>query len=75
MTKTTRARYTLEVKQEAVRLVQGGQGIAAAARTGPCFANEPQRRSSALQRKESVAASGRTHGMRHQADVRLIHRC
>ncbi|MFM9428318.1 transposase-like protein [Variovorax sp. GrIS 2.14] len=25
MTKTARARYTLEFKQEAVRLVQGGQ--------------------------------------------------
>src|SRR5258706_11111711 len=31
--KTTRARYTLEFKQEAVRLVEGGQSIAAAART------------------------------------------
>ena len=34
MTKTTtRARYTFEFKQEAVRLVEGGQSIAAAART------------------------------------------
>jgi transposase-like protein len=34
MTKTTtRARYTLEFKQEAVRLVVGGQSIAAVART------------------------------------------
>jgi transposase-like protein len=33
MTKTTRARYTLEFKCEAVRLVEGGQSIAAAART------------------------------------------
>ena len=34
MTKTTtRARYTLEFKQEAVRLVEGGHSIAAAART------------------------------------------
>ncbi len=33
MTRTTRARYTLELKQEAVRLVEGGQSIAAAART------------------------------------------
>ena len=33
MTKTTRARYTLEFKLEAVRLVEGGQSIAAAART------------------------------------------
>ena len=33
MTKTTRERYTLEVKQDAVRLVEGGQSIAAAART------------------------------------------
>jgi transposase len=33
MTKTKRARYTLEFKQEAVRLVDGGQSIAAAART------------------------------------------
>jgi len=33
MTKTTRARYTLEFKQEAVRLVAAGQSIAAAART------------------------------------------
>ena len=33
MTKTTRARYTLEFKQEAVRLAEGGQSIAAAART------------------------------------------
>ena len=32
MTKATRARYTLEFKQEAVRLVKGGQSIAAAAR-------------------------------------------
>ena len=34
MTKTTRrARYTLEFKHEAVRLVEGGQSMAAAART------------------------------------------
>ncbi len=33
MTKTTRAQYTLEFKQEAVRLVRGGQSVAAAART------------------------------------------
>lgn len=34
MTKTTtRARYTLEFKQEAVRLVEGGNSIAAAARS------------------------------------------
>ena len=34
MTKTIRrARYTLEFRQEAVRLVEGGQSIAAAART------------------------------------------
>ncbi|MPM70605.1 IS3 family transposase ISPsy28 [bioreactor metagenome] len=33
MTKMARARYTLEFKQEAVRLVEGGQSIAAAART------------------------------------------
>ncbi len=33
MTKTVRARYTLEFKQEAVRLVTGGQSIAAAARS------------------------------------------
>ena len=33
MTKTTRAQYTLEFKQEAVRLVRAGQSIAAAART------------------------------------------
>jgi transposase len=33
MTKTSRARYTLEFKQEAVRLVENGQSIAAAART------------------------------------------
>jgi transposase len=33
MTKTTRSRYTLEFKQEAVRLVEAGQSIAAAART------------------------------------------
>ena len=33
MTKTPRARYTLEFKQEAVRLVDGGQTIAGAART------------------------------------------
>ncbi len=32
MTKNPRARYTLEFKQEAVRLVDGGQSIAAAAR-------------------------------------------
>ena len=31
MKKTARARYTLEFKQEAVRLVAGGQSIAAAA--------------------------------------------
>jgi len=33
MTKTARARYTLEFKQEAVRLVESGQSIAAVART------------------------------------------
>jgi transposase len=33
MTKTTRARYTLEFKREAGRLVESGQSIAAAART------------------------------------------
>ena len=33
MAKTVRARYTLEFKQEAVRLVTGGQRIAAAARS------------------------------------------
>jgi transposase len=32
MTKATRGRYTLEFKQEAVRLVESGQSIAAAAR-------------------------------------------
>ena len=32
MAKISRARYTLEFKQEAVRLVEGGQTIAAAAR-------------------------------------------
>ena len=33
MTKSARARYTLEFKHEAVRLIEGGQSIAAAART------------------------------------------
>jgi len=33
MTKSTRARYTLEFKQEAVRLVESGESIAAAARS------------------------------------------
>jgi transposase-like protein len=33
MTKATRARYTLEFKQEAVRLVEGGQSQAAVAKT------------------------------------------
>jgi transposase len=33
MTKTTRGRYTLEFKQEAVRLVRSGQSIAAVSRT------------------------------------------
>ena len=33
MTKPARTRYTLEFKQEAVRLVEGGQSIAGAART------------------------------------------
>ena len=33
MTKTSRARYTLKFKQEALRLVEGGQTIAAVART------------------------------------------
>ena len=33
MTKTTRARYTLEFKQEAVRLVEGGQSPASVAKT------------------------------------------
>ena len=33
MTKTVRARYTLEFKQDAVRLVEGGKSIAAAARS------------------------------------------
>ena len=33
MTKTSRARYTLEFKQEALKLVDNGQSIAAVART------------------------------------------
>jgi transposase len=33
MTKGTRGRYTLEFKQEAVRLVESGQKLAAAARS------------------------------------------
>ena len=33
MTKSRRAQYTLEFKQEAVRLVESGQSLAAAART------------------------------------------
>ena len=33
MTKGTRGRYTLEFKQEAVRLVESGQTMAAAARS------------------------------------------
>jgi transposase-like protein len=33
MTNAVRARYTLEFKQEALRLVEAGQSIAAAART------------------------------------------
>jgi transposase len=33
MTKATRARYTIEFKQEAVRLVESGQNMAAAARS------------------------------------------
>ena len=33
MTKTARARYTLEFKQEAARLVENGQSIASVART------------------------------------------
>ena len=33
MTKAIRARYTLEFKQEAVRLVEGGQSQAAVAKT------------------------------------------
>jgi len=33
MTKTVRARCTLEFKQEAVRLVKGGQSIAASAKS------------------------------------------
>lgn len=32
MTKTVRSRYTLEFKQEAVRLVQSGQSMAAVSR-------------------------------------------
>jgi transposase len=33
MTNTVQASHTLEIKQEALRLVQGGQSIAAAARS------------------------------------------
>ncbi len=33
MMKTTRARYTLEFKQEALRLVEGGQSLASVAKT------------------------------------------
>ena len=33
MTKATRAQYRLEIKQEAVRMVESGQSIAAAARS------------------------------------------
>jgi transposase len=33
MTKTTQARYTLEFKQEAVRLIEGGQSQASVVKT------------------------------------------
>ena len=33
MTETARARYTLKFKQDAVRLIEAGQSIAAPART------------------------------------------
>ena len=33
MTGMARARYTLEIKQEAIRPVQGGQTVASAAKT------------------------------------------
>ena len=41
MTKTVRARYTLEFKQEAVRLVTGGHSIAAALATGSARVSDP----------------------------------
>ena len=55
MTKTSRARYTLEFKQEAVRLAENGQSIAAMARTlaalvqqGPAAFNAGLRQSGAF---------------------------
>ena len=36
MSKTKRARYTLEFKLEAVRLVKAGQSVAAVARDAGC---------------------------------------
>ena len=39
MTTTTRTRYTLEFKQEAVRLVEGGQSPAAARTLAPHHGN------------------------------------
>ena len=41
MTKMMRPRYTLEFKQEAMRLVEGGQSIGAAARTLGVVAQTP----------------------------------
>src|SRR6218665_1453031 len=62
MTKTVRARYTLEFKQEAVRPVHGGQNIAAAARRlgvvkQPLFNWDKADRLSKLTGAESKAVS------------------
>ena len=55
MTKTTRAWYTLEFKQEAVRLVEGGQSIAATARMLGVVANS--KRTMRLRSRSGVPGS------------------
>jgi transposase-like protein len=73
MTKTVRERYTLEFKQEAVRLVTGGQSIAAAARSlGVVVAadNYLERRVEFVSQSLSAAQAGGTGATEVAAPLR-----
>jgi len=65
MTKTARARYTLEFKQEAVRLVESGQSTAAAAHIGRGRTDLVQRSAKALTGADSKAPRASSATLTH----------
>ena len=71
MTKTVRARYTLEFKQEAVRLVKGGQSIAATAGSWTCLSRRCSTGSRQSSRTRSKIADSKVVSARQPEISRL----